>query len=159
MATSLYTIGTEFGDLRSINWVALTYTLAYLGCSVAFAHVSDVIGRRNAFVMAFVLFCAFSLASGFAQSLHQLIAFRTIQGIGGSGMSSSLSTCCESILNLFQGLYSLTMVILPEVCPPQLFKFVGSLIGMVVAASGVLGPVLGGLLTEYTKWRWIFWIK
>lgn len=91
VATSLYTIGTEFGDLRSINWVALAYTLAYLGCSVAFAHVSDVIGRRNAFVLAFVLFCAFSLASGFAKSLHQLIAFRTIQGIGGSGMSSSLS--------------------------------------------------------------------
>lgn len=87
MATSLYTIGIEFGDLRSINWIALAYTLAYLGCAVAFAHISDVIGRRNAFILAYVLFFAFSLASGFAKNMHQLIAFRTIQGIGGSGKS------------------------------------------------------------------------
>ncbi|XWW95697.1 hypothetical protein V2A60_003664 [Cordyceps javanica] len=141
VATALYTIGTELGDLRTVNWIALAYTLAYLGFAVAFAHVSDVIGRRDAFLLAYVLFFAFSMASGFAQSIPQLIAFRTIQGIGGSG------------------LYSLNMIILPEICPQDYLKFIGSLIGMVIAASGVLGPVLGGLLTQYTRWRWIFWIK
>ncbi|OAQ96546.1 hypothetical protein LLEC1_02348 [Akanthomyces lecanii] len=141
VATALYTIGSDFRDHRAINWVALAYTLAYLGCAVAFAHLSDVIGRRNAFILAYVIFFAFSLASGFAQSLRQLIAFRTIQGIGGSG------------------LYSLTMVILPEMCPPNRIKFIGPMIGMVIAVSGVLGPVLGGILTQYTQWRWIFWIN
>lgn len=87
MATSLFTIGTELGDLSSVNWIALSYTLAYLGCAVAFARISDVIGRRNAFLTAYVLFFSFSLASGFAQDLRQLIAFRTIQGLGGSGTS------------------------------------------------------------------------
>lgn len=85
VATSLFTIGTDLNDLGSVNWIALSYTLAYLGCAVAFARVSDVIGRRNAFLAAYVLFFSFSLASGFAQSLSQLIAFRTIQGVGGSG--------------------------------------------------------------------------
>lgn len=88
VATSLYTIGTELDTLASVNWVALAYTLAYLGCAVAFARASDVVGRRNAFVAAYVLFFAFSLACGFAQNLRQLIAFRSLQGIGGSGKST-----------------------------------------------------------------------
>lgn len=57
------------------------------------------------------------------------------------------------------GLYSLAMVILPELAPPGYQKYVGAMIGMVIASSGVLGPVLGGILTHYTTWRWIFWIK
>lgn len=85
VATALYTIGIDLGNLRAVNWIALAYTLAYLGCAVAFAHVSDVIGRRNAFILAYVLFLAFSMASGFAQNIRQLITFRTIQGVGGSG--------------------------------------------------------------------------
>ncbi|KAH8709547.1 Efflux pump FUS6 [Beauveria bassiana] len=141
VATALFTIGNDFKDLEAINWIALAYTLAYLGCAVAFAHVSDVIGRRDAFLLASVLFFAFSMASGFAQNIRQLIALRTIQGIGGSG------------------LYSLTMVILPEICPPSHLKFIGSLIGMVIVFSGVLGPLLGGALTQFTQWRWIFWIN
>ncbi|KAM3541413.1 hypothetical protein ARSEF1564_005640 [Beauveria bassiana] len=141
VATALFTIGNDFKDLEAINWIALAYTLAYLGCAVAFAHVSDVIGRRDAFLLASVLFFAFSMASGFAQNIHQLIALRTIQGIGGSG------------------LYSLAMVILPEMCPPSHLKFIGSLIGMVIVFSGVLGPLLGGALTQFTQWRWIFWIN
>lgn len=51
------------------------------------------------------------------------------------------------------------MVILPELCPPHLEQHMGSLIGIVLAGSGVLGPVLGGILTHYADWRWIFWIK
>jgi MFS family permease len=85
VATSIYSIGVEFQDVRRVNWVALAYTLAYLGCAVTFARVSDVVGRRNAFVAAYIVFFAFSLGCGFAQSLDQLIACRTLQGIGGSG--------------------------------------------------------------------------
>ncbi|KAM4055668.1 major facilitator superfamily protein [Hirsutella rhossiliensis] len=141
VATSLYTIGAEFRTVDSVNWVALAYTLAYLGCAVTFASFSDVIGRRNAFVVAYVIFFSFSLACGFARNLPQLIAFRAFQGIGGSG------------------LYSLTMIILPEVCPYQLRQYIGSIVGLVIAGSGALGPVLGGLLTHYGSWRWVFWIN
>jgi MFS family permease len=51
------------------------------------------------------------------------------------------------------------MVILPEACPVKYRQFLGGLIGMVLAGSGVLGPVLGGVLTQYASWRWVFWIK
>lgn len=141
VATSLYSIGTDFADLESVNWVALAYTLSYLGCAVFFARVSDVLGRRNAFVAAYIIFFAFSIGCGFAQDMTQLIACRALQGIGGSG------------------LYSLPMIILPEVSPAKFRQALGGVIGIVIAVGGVLGPVLGGLLTHYATWRWVFWIN
>ena len=141
VATSLYSIGTDFHDTNNVNWVALAYTLAYMGCSVTFTRISDITGRRFAFIGGYVLFVAFSLGCGFAQNMQQLIAFRALQGIGGSG------------------LYSLTMVMLPEMSPKHLQQYIGAMVGIVVAMSGLLGPVLGGLLTNYTTWRWVFWIK
>ncbi|KAH6660671.1 major facilitator superfamily transporter [Truncatella angustata] len=141
VATSLFAIGTEFQQMDTVNWVALAYTLCYLGFAVFFARLSDVIGRRNAFATAYLVFFAFSLGCGFAKTMNQLIACRAFQGIGGSG------------------LYSITMIILLETTPAGTKQFLASMIGVVVAVGGVLGPVLGGVLTHYTSWRWVFWIN
>ncbi|KAL2281513.1 hypothetical protein FJTKL_11448 [Diaporthe vaccinii] len=141
VATSLYTIGVEFNDVERINWVALAYTLTFLGSAVFFSRLADVIGRRNAFVAAFVIFFSFSLGCGFSQNMNTLIACRALQGIGGSG------------------LFSVTMIIFPEMTPPKSRNYIAPLIGAVVSTSGVLGPVLGGLFTAYTTWRWVFWIN
>jgi MFS family permease len=141
VATALYTIGMEFNSLDSVTWVALAYTLSYLGCAVTFARMGDIIGRRNAFALAFLVFISFSLCCGFSKSLNQLIACRALQGIGGSGLNS------------------LSMVIIPEITPPKVVKWISGLAGVVITISGVLGPVLGGIITQYTTWRWIFWIK
>lgn len=51
------------------------------------------------------------------------------------------------------------MIIFPEVSPDHLKSYISSLVGMVIASAGVLGPVLGGVLTHYASWRWVFWIK
>ncbi|KAI1498156.1 major facilitator superfamily transporter [Biscogniauxia marginata] len=141
VATSLISIGSYFDDLEAVNWVALAYTLSYLGCAVLLARMSDVIGRRDAFLFSYIIFIASSIACGFAQNLRQLIAFRAIQGFGGSG------------------LYSITMIIFPEIFPPRLLPFFTATIGLVITVSSVLGPVLGGLLTHYASWRWVFWIN
>ncbi|KAM0430762.1 hypothetical protein ACHAQK_010542 [Fusarium lateritium] len=141
VATSLHSIGVDFEVLEDVNWVALAYTLAYLGCAIVFARISDVVGRRDAFIAAYIIFFIFSLACGFAQTLNQLIAFRALQGIGGSG------------------LYSLTMIMLPEISPESIKPHMGALVGLVITVSGVLGPVLGGILTHYSSWRWVFWIN
>ncbi|KAI0817782.1 major facilitator superfamily transporter [Xylaria sp. FL0064] len=141
VATSLFAIGTEFRDIERVNWVALAYTLSYLGCAVFIARISDVIGRRDAFLISYVVFIAFSLGCGFAQNLGQLIAFRAIQGIGGSG------------------LYSVPMIIFPEIAPRRLLRALAAGIGIIITLSSVLGPVLGGILTHYATWRWVFWIN
>ncbi|KAI1757108.1 major facilitator superfamily transporter [Xylaria castorea] len=141
VATSLFTIGSQFSNIDKVNWVALAYTLSYLGCTTFLARIADVAGRRNAFLISYIIFIGFSIGCGFAQSLEQLIAFRALQGIGGSG------------------LYSITMIVLPEVTPPRFLQGLAALIGIIITLSSVLGPVLGGILTHYASWRWIFWIK
>ncbi|KAK3318584.1 major facilitator superfamily transporter [Apodospora peruviana] len=141
VATSLFTIAAEFHEIGTINWVALAYTLAFLSCGVLFARVSDVVGRKAAFLAAYFIFIAFSLGCGFSQNLQQLIVCRAFQGIGGSG------------------LYSLTMIIFPELASNDQKKIIAAFVGVVLAIAGVLGPVLGGILTEYASWRWVFWIN
>ena len=51
------------------------------------------------------------------------------------------------------------MIIFPEVTPDAQKKFVTAIIGLVIAMAGVLGPVLGGVFTHFTTWRWVFWVK
>ena len=90
VAASLHSIGVDFQVLQDVNWVARAYPLAYLGCAIVFARISDIVGRRDAFIAAYIIFLVFSLACGFAQTLNQLIAFRALQGVGGSGMHNHL---------------------------------------------------------------------
>lgn len=142
VATSLYEIGTEFDSLDAVNWVALAYTLAFVGCAILFAKVSDVVGRQISFAAAYTLFVVFSIGCAAAsKKLTYLIVCRAFQGVGGAG------------------LYSLAIIILTEVTPLRLKRFIGAIIGLIMTLSGVLGPILGGLLTNYAGWRWIFWIK
>jgi MFS family permease len=56
-------------------------------------------------------------------------------------------------------LYSLTMIIMPEVVREEKRKWMGAVVGLVVAVAGVMGPVVGGVITKFTSWRWVFWIK
>ncbi|THY18951.1 MFS general substrate transporter [Aureobasidium pullulans] len=141
VATALYSISIDFNATRSSTWVALSYTLTYLGFAVPFANLSDVIGRKHTWFLAFILFFAFSLACGFAKTLAQLVGFRAVQGVGGSG------------------LYSLTIILLPEIVEERKKKWIGAVAGLVVAVAGVMGPVVGGVVTRYTTWRWVFWIN
>ena len=141
VATALYTIGLDLHSLQTVTWVALAYTLAYLSFCIIVARLADIIGRRNAWILSLLIFLAFSLGCGFSTSLNALIACRVLQGIGGSG------------------LYSLTFVILPEIAPSKLAAYLGGVAGAVVACAGILGPVLGGIITRYATWKWIFCIK
>ncbi|PVH79385.1 MFS general substrate transporter [Cadophora sp. DSE1049] len=140
-ASVLFTISTDFGNFREANWILLGYSSAYVGCAVVFTRTADVFGRKASVLVAFAVFTGFSLGAGWSQTLGQMILFRCLQGAGGSG------------------LYTLCMVILPEISPMHLVPFVSGLIGIVVAVAGISGPVLGGLFSTYTTWRWSFWLN
>ncbi len=86
--------------------------------------MSDGIGRQAAVILAYVLFAAFSLGGGLAQTLNQLIALRVLQGIGGAG------------------LYSMLMVVGAEVTPVQYWGALSGLIGITLAVGSVLGMTL-----------------
>ncbi|KFY35638.1 hypothetical protein V494_05739, partial [Pseudogymnoascus sp. VKM F-4513 (FW-928)] len=137
-ATALVSIGEDFTATTTTTWVVISYLLSYMGFAVIFARISDGIGRKGASIVAWVLFAAFSLGAGLATNINQLIAFRTIQGIGGSG------------------LFSLSMIVLPQITPVRLWALMSSLVGMSFAFSYVLGPILGGVITHNSTWRWIY---
>ena len=91
------------------------------GFAVIFTRLSDGIGREAAVIIAYVLFAAFSLGGGLAQTLDQLIALRVLQGVGGSG------------------LYSMLMVIGVEITPVQYWGTLSGMIGAALATGSVLG--------------------
>ena len=63
------------------------------------------------------------------------------------------------LLTTWPGLYSIAIIIFPEIANAKQKQFIASIVGIVIAMAGILGPVLGGLLTHYASWRWVFWIK
>ncbi|KAI1146553.1 major facilitator superfamily domain-containing protein [Nemania diffusa] len=141
VSTSLVTISIELHDFLKAPWVVLAYLLAYLGLAIAFAKFSDVYGRRDSICVAWVLFAGFSVGCALATTMPQLIVCRAFQGMGGSG------------------LYSLAQIALFEVGPAHRPGLMGAMIGLTLAVSYVLGPVLGGVISSTVSWRWIFWIN
>ncbi|KAK3300902.1 major facilitator superfamily domain-containing protein [Chaetomium fimeti] len=141
VATMLASISDEFGGFKLAPWVLLSYTLSYLGCTVLIARLSDVLGRKPVLIGCFLIFILASVACGSASTLDQLIGFRAAQGAGGAG------------------LYAMTMIIYPEISPPDLVPLLSALLGIIVALAGVSGPVIGGLLATYSDWRWAFWMN
>lgn len=81
-------LGHEFNDFQNSLWIVLAYTLTFLGFTVLASRLADVYGRRAMLLAGAVIFTGFSFGSAFAQSMNQLIAFRALQGLGGSVMYS-----------------------------------------------------------------------
>jgi EmrB/QacA subfamily drug resistance transporter len=100
-----------------------------------------MLGRRALVVSALVAFLVGSLSAGAAQSMSELIAARAVQGFGAGG------------------LMVLTLVVIADIVPlSQRGKLMG-LYGLVLGAASLVGPVVGGLLTDHFGWRWAFLIN
>lgn len=69
------------------------------------------------------------------------VVFRALQGIGGSG------------------LFALAMAVVPEITPVAYMGHSSGAISAVSACSSVLGPIIGGVITSHSTWRWVFWLK
>lgn len=120
-ATALVTISDFFGDSIKSTWVVLAYLLSYMGFAIIFARLSDGIGRQEATIIAWLFFGAFSLGGGLSKTLNQLIGFRVLQGIGGSG------------------LYSMIMVIGAQITPINHWGTFSAMIGVTIATGSILG--------------------
>jgi MFS family permease len=91
ISTALFTISVDFKSYRQTIWAALAYILADIGCAVFFTRLADCFGRKQILLTSFFFFTVFSLACGFSQTVEQLIIFRTLQGIGGTGLFAQRS--------------------------------------------------------------------
>jgi EmrB/QacA subfamily drug resistance transporter len=141
VSTALPKIASDLHGLSKFSWVATAYLLTSAISTPLYGKIGDQFGRKKIFQIAIVVFLAGSALCGIASSMDQLIAFRALQGIGAGGIMS------------------LTMAIVGDIVSPrQRGKYLGYF-GGVFALSSVVGPLLGGVLTQSFSWRWVFYVN
>ncbi|WP_324716221.1 MFS transporter [Carboxydochorda subterranea] len=127
-------------SFEEVVWVLMGYMLAITVLVPSIGRVADMAGRKKLYVAGFAVFTAGSLVSGLAQSGAQLIVFRLVQAVGGSLM-----------------LANSTAIVTDAFPRGELGKALG-VNAMVISVASLLGPILGGYLTEL-GWRWVFWFN
>ncbi len=129
---------TSFTDLQ---WVIDAYALTLAATMLNAGSLGDLLGRKRVFLVAIALFTIASVLCGAAQSPAWLIIARGAQGIGGAGMFAvSLAIITQEFHGRERG---------------TAFGIWGATVGMAVA----IGPLVGGALTTYVGWRWIFFVN
>jgi EmrB/QacA subfamily drug resistance transporter len=140
---ALPSIKSDLGfSQTSLQWVISAYAIFFGGALLLGGRLADLLGRRRMFVVGLALFAASSLLCGLAWSEASLIAFRALQGLGGAllapaALSLLMTTFAEGReRNLALGIY-----------------------GAASGSGAAVGVLLGGLLTSYLSWSWIFFIN
>lgn len=138
---------SEYFDISTsaVSWVSTAYLLVMAGCVLIFGKISDVVGYKKIFLSGFVVFTIGSFACGFLpdllNSFYMLVGSRAFQGIGGAMITAIAPAMVTAFIPM-----------------EQKGKAMGIII--TVAALGMaLGPTVGGLLTQYISWHWIFFIN
>lgn len=148
IATALGRIVEEFNSFTSLSWIVTAYMLTTTVTVPIAGKMSDIFGRRKILLSGVVIFILGSFLSGSSLSIEQLIFARAFQGIGGGIIMANAFTVAGDLFS-----------------PRERGKWQG-LIGAVFGLSSVVGPLLGGFLTDphdffglTTNWRWTFWIN
>ena len=128
-------------NFGALQWVVDAYALALAALLLGAGSLADIIGHRNAYVAGLAVFALSSLACGLSPNPDLLIAARAVQGVGAAAMfATNFPLLNASYTGRDRGTaYGVW--------------------GAVVGASSAVGPILGGVLTEYTTWRWIFFVN
>src|SRR6202000_2656068 len=125
-------------SLLELVWVILAYMISSTVLVLTAGRLSDLFGRKSAFVAAFLIFGAASLGAGFAANGTQLILWRVVQGIGGAFIFAN------------------GPALVTDAFPREQLGLAMGTNTMVAAVGLVIGPVLGGALVGIS-WHWVFW--
>jgi DHA2 family multidrug resistance protein len=133
---------TSLGATReTVNWVLTSYIIASAVAIPITGWLADRIGRKTLFVAAAIGFTVSSALCAAAMGIGEMVAFRILQGIAGAF------------------LVPLAQATLFDINPPERHASAMALFGGGVMIGPILGPLLGGWLTEYYSWRWVFLVN
>jgi MFS transporter, DHA2 family, multidrug resistance protein len=136
-----YMQGSVSASADQINWVLTSYIVAAAIMTPPSGFLANRFGRKRVLMVAVAGFVIASVLCGIAQSLLQIVAFRLLQGFFGAA------------------LVPLSQSILLDIYTPEERGSAMALFGVSVMVGPVLGPVIGGWLTDHYSWRWVFYIN
>ena len=141
VGTAMPRIITDLQGFDRYAWVTTAYLLTSTVMVPIYGKLSDIFGRKPIFLIGVVLFLIGSALSGASQTMNQLIAFRAFQGLGAAAL---MPIAIAVIGDLFT--------------PRERGKWQG-LTGGVFGLSSILGPTVGGWITDHSTWRWVFYVN
>src|SRR4051812_19922476 len=141
VSTALPTIVGDLGGAEHLSWVVSSYLLADTIATVLAGKFGDLFGRKLVLQVSAGVFVLASAACGLAGGMTWLIAWRAVQGLGAGGLAVTATALIADVIPL-----------------RERGKYQGAL-GAVFGVTTVLGPLLGGLLTDHLSWRWTFYIN
>jgi EmrB/QacA subfamily drug resistance transporter len=141
IATAMPTVIGQIGGIQLYAWVFSAYLLTSTVTVPIYGKLADLFGRKPVFLASIAIFLVGSMLCGQAQTMEQLIAFRLLQGLGAGGV------------------LPINQTILGDVFPLEERARITGLFSTVWGVSGLLGPAIGGFLTEHVSWRWVFYVN
>jgi EmrB/QacA subfamily drug resistance transporter len=141
VSTAMPTVIGQIGGIQLYAWVFSAYLLTSTVTVPIYGKLADLFGRKPVFLAATAIFLVGSMLCGQAQTMEQLIAFRLLQGLGAGGV------------------LPITQTILGDVFPLEERARISGLFSTVWGVSGLLGPAIGGFLTERVSWRLVFYVN
>jgi MFS family permease len=141
VAAALPAIARSLGEVERISWVVVVYLVATTVAAPVYGRLGDAFGRRRMMLVALGMYGLGAALCAVAPSLNLLAAARLVQGFGGGG------------------LISLSVALIAEVVPPRERGRFQAWIAAVFALASGIGPVAGGVLTEFLGWRAVFLLQ
>src|SRR5207244_2631961 len=141
VATAMPRVVASLGGLSIYSWVFSGFLLTSTVTMPLWGRLSDLYGRRLVYLTGLTIFLLGSALSGLSRTMLELIAFRMLQGLGAGSLITIGMTIVGELFRL-----------------ERRAKMQGMISGVWGVAS-LVGPLLGGLLTDYVSWRWVFYIN
>jgi len=141
VGTALPRIVTDLNGASLYAWVVSSYLLSSTVTVPIYGKFSDVFGRKVMLIIGVCLFLAGSWLSGASQNMAELVAFRAVQGLGAGA------------------LFPIVMAIIGDLYSPRERGRFQGLFGAVFALSFIVGPFIGGWITDHISWHWVFYVN
>ncbi len=138
VGTAMPTIVGALGGLALYSWVFAAYQIAFVVTTPIFGRLADIYGRKRIYIAGILAFIGASALCGLARSMDELVFFRLLQGIGGGAV------------------LPIALVIIADLYPLEERLRIQGLFSGVWGFAAVIGPLIGGFLTDHVSWRWIF---